>query len=47
MRAVFALKNGAIRFVVEHQAEAAFGFCHIYSERTCGRCAMRNPIRSR
>lgn len=33
VRGVFSLTNGAVRYVVEHQAEGGGSFCHIYSAR--------------
>lgn len=37
VRGIFPMKNGAIRFVVEHPAEGGGSFCHIYSEKNLRR----------
>lgn len=37
VRGIFPMKNGAIRFVVEHPSEGGGSFCHIYSEKNLRR----------
>ena len=36
IRGIFTMKNGAVRYVVEHKAEGG-SFCHIYSENNLRR----------
>lgn len=40
IRCRFTMKNGAVRYVVEHRAEGGGSFCHIYSAANLRRRAL-------